>query len=280
MVVKQRGLKKLTQSGAFYTFLTFIAVATLFPVLLMMSTSLKQIQSVFEIPFRWIPDPVQWSNYVTIFERYQFFRFFLNSLFVASVTAAVNLFLSSMAGFGIAKYRFPARGVILAFVIVTLLLPRQALVVPLFLVVRSFGLVDSLWAVILPFAATPFGIFLMTQYMRTVPDSLLESPRIDGATEFLTFRKIVVPMVTPAFAALGIFAFTFNWNNFLWPLVILRSEENFTMPLGISLMQGAYATSYNLLLAAAAVSALPILVVYVFLQRFFISSVALSGLKE
>ena len=263
-----------------YLFLLMVSTAILIPVYFMIITSLKTNEEIFSIPIRWLPVRAYWRNYIVIFQKYPFVRYFLNSVFVSSVTALANLIFSSMAGYGLAKFKFRGRHLIFSFVIVTLLLPRQGIVIPLYLIMRSINLVDNLWAVILPFAATSFGVFLMRQYLISIPGSLLESPRIDGAGEFRIYWQIVLPLIVPAFAALGIFSFTFNWNNFLWPLIILESEQNFTMPLGIAMMQGAYETAYNELLAAAMFSTFPILIVYFILQKRFINSMVMSGIKE
>jgi ABC-type glycerol-3-phosphate transport system permease component len=263
-----------------YGLLLFICLIILVPVYFMFITSVKTSQEIFAIPIKWLPEQFMWKNYIAIFQKHPFARYFLNSVFVAGVTAGANLFFSSMAGYGLAKFKFKGRHVILSFVLVTLLLPRQGIVVPLYLIMQSIKLVDNLWAVILPFAATSFGVFLMRQYLVSIPDSLLESPRIDGAGEFRIYWNIVVPLIVPAFAALGIFSFTFNWNNFLWPLIILKTQLNYTMPLGIAMMQGVYETAYNELLAAAMFSSVPILVVYFILQKRFINSMVMSGIKE
>ncbi len=260
--------------------LIFICLIILVPVYFMFITSVKTSQEIFTLPIKWLPEQFMWKNYVAIFQKHPFARYFLNSVFVAGVTAGANLFFSSMAGYGLAKFKFKGRNLILSFVLVTLLLPRQGIVVPLYLIMQSIELVDNLWALILPFATTSFGVFLMRQYLISIPDSLLESPRIDGAGEFRIYWNIVVPLIVPAFAALGIFSFTFNWNNFLWPLIILKSQQNYTMPLGIAMMQGVYETAYNELLAAAMFSSVPILIVYFILQKRFINSMVMSGIKE
>lgn len=263
-----------------YVLLIFFCLIILVPIYFMFITSVKTSQEIFAIPIKWLPEQFLWKNYIAIFQKHPFARYFLNSVFVAGVTAGANLFFSSMAGYGLAKFKFKGRNLILSFVLVTLLLPRQGIVVPLYLIMQSIKLVDNLWAVILPFATTSFGVFLMRQYLVSIPDSLLESPRIDGAGEFRIYWNIVVPLIVPAFAALGIFSFTFNWNNFLWPLIILKSQLNYTMPLGIAMMQGAYETAYNELLAAAMFSSVPILIVYFILQKRFINSMVMSGIKE
>jgi ABC-type glycerol-3-phosphate transport system permease component len=257
--------------------LSFIAVI---PIYFMIISSLKTPDNVYSIPIQWIPNPVVWSNYLKLFTQYNFIRYFFNSMVVSVVTAVLNLIMSSMAGYGLAKFQFKGQKFIMAFIILTLLIPRESLVVPLYLVVRIIKFTDTLWALILPFAATPFGIFFMRQYIRSMPVSIIESARIDGSSEWKTYTSIIVPLIGPAFSALGIFSFMFNWNNFLWPMIILKTRDKMTLPLGISLMQGEYSTAYNELLAAATFSAIPILLLYFLLQKRFINSVLMSGIKE
>lgn len=262
-----------------YVLLGFITLFMLLPLYWMLSGSLKTGTELFSIPVQWWPSSLQWVNYRAIFENYPFLLFFGNSVLIAGATAALNLLLSSMAGYSLAKFSYVGKRPIFWLVLVTLLLPLQAAVIPLYLVVRDMGLLDTRLAVILPFAATPFGIFLMRQYMMSVPTSLMEAARIDGATELRIYWSIVLPICKPVLAALGIFSFMFNWNNFLWPLVVLESESKFTMPLGIALMQSEYATAYHELMAAASFASFPVLLVYLFLQRHFINSMVLSGVK-
>ncbi|UNC90854.1 carbohydrate ABC transporter permease [Candidatus Contubernalis alkalaceticus] len=191
-----------------------------------------------------------------------------------------NLLLSSLAGYGLAKFHFKGRNILFLLIVVTLLLPRQALIVPLYMIISSMNLVDSTLAIILPYVTSPFAIFLMRQFFLSVPDDMIEAARVDGATELQIFFKIILPMAKPALAALGIFSFMFNWNNFLWPLVVLRSDAKFTLPLGIVMMQDIYSKAYNEIFVAAAFASLPIIIVYFILQKKFINSMVLTGVPK
>lgn len=245
------------------------------PLLVMLSTSLKTGNAVFEVPFRWIPDPVCWYNYSAIVTKYPFAAYFRNSIVISLVATGSNLFLSSLAGYSLAKFRYKGKTLLFTAIIILLLLPSQAMVVPLFMIMSSIHLTDSLWAVILPCVTSPFAIFLMRQYFLSLPDSIIEAARVDGASELQIYFRIVLPQAKPVLAALGIFSFMFNWNNFLWPLIALKSDSLFTIPLGVAMMQGEYSTPYNELMAAAVIASLPALLVYAVLQNRFINSMVL-----
>ena len=255
---------------------TFFALV---PIFWMLTSSLKSAAELFKLPTIWIPSVLHWENYLVLFEELSFGIYLKNSLAVALVATALNLLFSSMAGYSLAKFTYVGRSVAFWFVMITLLLPLQAAIVPLYLVVRELGLLDTRGALILPYVATPFGIFLMRQYMLSIPDELLDAARIDGAGELRIFFRIILPLSKPALAALAIFDFMLNWNNFLWPLVVLQTHDKFTLPLGISLLQGEYSTAFHELMAAASFASIPILVLYVLLQKNFVNTVMLSGIR-
>ncbi len=262
-----------------YAALLAVSGFALLPIFWMFSGSLKSGEELFQVPTPWLPAVPRFENYTVLFREMAFGSYLWNSVLTAGATTALNLLLSSMAGYSLAKFRYRGRGAAFWLVMITLLLPLQAAIVPLYLVVRDMGLLNTRAALILPFAATPFGIFLMRQYMLSLPDELLEAARIDGAGELRIFLRIVLPLSLPALAALGIFSFMFNWNNFLWPLVALDNRALFTLPLGIAMMQGEYATSFHQLMAAASFASLPVLLLYVFLQRHFTNSMVTSGIR-
>ncbi len=256
--------------------LILVSLFMMMPILVMVATSLKYEDAVFITPFQWIPHHICWDNYPHVIQKYPFAVYFKNSLIVSLTATILNLFLSSLAGYSLARFHYRGRDLIFSIIIVMLLLPHQAIVVPLFMVMSSIGLTDSLWTVILPCVTSPFAIFFMRQYFLSIPGSIMEAARVDGASEWQIYLKIVLPQAKPALAALGIFSFMFNWNNFLWPLIALKSESEFTIPLGISMMHGEYSTPYNELMAAAVIASVPVLLAYFILQNKFIHSMVIS----
>jgi len=259
-----------------YLILTIVSLLMLMPILAMLVTSLKFENAVFVTPFQWIPDRLNWDNYRCIIQKYSFLTYFKNSIFISVIATTSNLFLSSLAGYSLSKFHYKGRNIIFTLIIIMLLLPSQAIVVPLFMIISSIKLVDSLWAIILPCITSPFAIFLMRQYFLSIPDSVIEAARVDGASELQIYFRIILPQTKPVLAALGIFSFMFNWNNFLWPLIILKSNTKFTIPLGIAMMQGEYSTPYSELMAAATIASLPVLLVYFILQNHFINSMVIT----
>lgn len=260
-----------------YMILIIVSLFMLFPLLAMLSTSLKYEGAVFATPFQWIPSQIKWENYIGILQKYPIGMYLKNSLLVAVLSTTSNLFLSSLAGYSLAKFHYKGKNLVFAFIIILLLLPGQAIIVPLFMLMSSLSLIDSITAIILPYLTSPFAIFLMRQYFLSIPDSIIEAARIDGASELQIYFRIILPQAKPVFAALGIFSFMFNWNNFLWPLIVLNSKTNFTIPLGIAMMEGEYSTPYAELMAAATMASLPVLLVYFILQNNFINGMVLTG---
>lgn len=260
-----------------YLILIIVSLFMLMPLLAMISTSLKYEGAVFATPFQWIPVQVNWDNYIGILQKYPFMTYLKNSLFAAVIATTSNLFLSSLAGYSLAKFHYKGKNIVFAFIIILLLLPGQAIIVPLFMLMSSLSLIDSLGAIIFPYLTSPFAIFLMRQYFLSIPDSIIEAARVDGASELQIYFRIILPQAKPVFAALGIFSFMFNWNNFLWPLIVLNSDMNFTIPLGIAMMEGEYSTPYAELMAAATMASLPVLLVYFILQNKFINSMVITG---
>ena len=220
------------------------------------------------------------DNYERLFQRLDFPRFFWNSTVIAVMITVANLLFCSMVGYALAKLKFAGRELILVLVLATLLVPGSVIIAPLFVLMSRMNLVDTYWAVILPAAAGPLGVFLMRQFMMSIPDELLEAARVDGASEFYIFRRIVLPLSASALAALGILTFLPSWNALLWPLIVLTSEENYTLPVALAIFaRGQFQADYGLLMAGAVVLVLPVIIVFLFLQKRFTQSVAMTGLK-
>jgi alpha-1,4-digalacturonate transport system permease protein len=220
-----------------------------------------------------------WENYSEPLSRFRFDRFLANSLFVTVVATAITLLINSMCAFALSKYDFKGRNAIFVFILSTLMIPLSVILVPAYLVVTTLGLANSLWGVILPPAATPTGVFLLRQYMLTIPDELIDAARMDGASEWRIYWRIVMPLATPALAVLVIFSVMWRWNDFLWPLIVLSREEQFTLQLGLAAFQGELDTQWHYLLAMTVVTLLPVVAVFAFLQRYITTGIASTGLK-
>ena len=219
------------------------------------------------------------ENYTSLFERFNFLQFFWNSTFITVMATALMLLVNSMAAFVLSKYEFRGRTAVLLLVIGTLMIPQTVVLVPLFLIVTEMGMFNSLWGVIIPGAATPTGVFLLRQYMITIPDEILDAARMDKASEWKIFWRIIVPLSAPAIAVLAILAIMWRWNDFLWPLIVLTRTENFTLQLALNSFQGELQTDWPSLLAMTVLTLLPIACVFMFLQKYIATGIASTGGK-
>ncbi|PUB18503.1 carbohydrate ABC transporter permease [Yoonia sediminilitoris] len=219
------------------------------------------------------------ENYSELFARFNFLKFFWNSVFITSVATIIMLTVNAMAAFALSKYQFKGRMVVLGLVIGTLMIPQTVVLVPLFLITKELNMADSLWGVIIPGAATPTGVFLLRQYMLTIPDEILDAARMDKASEWKIFWRIIVPLSAPAIAVLAILAIMWRWNDFLWPLIVLTSTDNFTLQLALNSFQGELNTQWSNLLAMTMLVLLPIACVFVFLQKYIATGIASTGGK-
>jgi alpha-1,4-digalacturonate transport system permease protein len=219
------------------------------------------------------------ENYSEPLERFAFLRFFGNSVVVTVVATLITLLINSMAAYALAVYDFKGKGAAMLAVIGTLMIPITVILVPVYLVVTELGLVNSLWAVILPGAATPTGVFILRQYMLTLPRDLIEAARMDKASEWQIYCRIVMPLTAPALAVLAIFSIMWRWNEFLWPLAVLTKTEVFTLQIGLNAFQGDLQTQWHYLLAMTVVTLIPVTLVFVFLQRFITTGIGSTGMK-
>lgn len=219
------------------------------------------------------------ENYTEPLERFAFTRFLWNSVFVTVVATVITLIINSMAAYALSIYEFRGKNTVMLMVIGTLMIPITIILVPVYLVITELGLVNSLWAVILPGAATPTGVFLLRQYMLTLPRDLIEAARMDKASEWQIYCRIVMPLAMPALAVLAIFSVMWRWNEFLWPLAVLTKTESYTLQIGLNAFQGELQTQWHYLLAMTVVTLLPVALVFVFLQRFITTGIANTGMK-
>jgi multiple sugar transport system permease protein len=263
-----------------YTVLTVAVVVTLLPFAWMALGSVKTQRELLRRPPSWWPEAPTWANFTAWFGELGIERFVVNSVVVAVVTVVGNLLFCSMVGYALAKIDFAGKRLLFAMVMITLMVPGVVTFVPLFVVVSALGLTSSYAALILPFLASPLGVFLMRQFMLGIPDTLIEAARIDGAGEIRIFTRIVLPLCGPPLATLAILTFLGSWNNFLWPLVVAQSEDMYTLPVALSLYStGQNATQYGILLAGSVLVITPILLLFVLLQRYFIQGIATTGIK-
>jgi multiple sugar transport system permease protein len=269
--------------GDFFTHLVLIAACAIIivPLAWMMLTTLKAHDDVLTKPPWWIPShPALLTNIRQVFQRIDFGRYFLNSLFVSTSITVLDLFFSTITGYALAKYNFPAKSIVFGIVIGTMMVPFIVILVPQYILVRDLGWLDSYTGLIVPFAISSFGIFLMRQALASTPDELIDAARMDGAGEWRILFQIVAPLHVPALISLAILRFLGEWDSLLWPLVATNSGSMRTMSLGMALMQDdRYGTDLPTLMTAATMAIAPIVFAYVFLQRFFIKSVASAGVK-
>jgi multiple sugar transport system permease protein len=259
--------------------LALAAAVALIPVMWTVLSSLKTNDTIFAVPVQWLPTSLHWNNYVDAFSVAPFSRYFLNSTIVAVSVTATTVFVGAMAGYGFSKFRFPGRNLAFGLILSTFMIPFPVIMIPLFVLVRNFGWVNTYWGLIIPGALTGFSVFMMRQFIQALPDELFDAARIDGAREFRIFLTIVLPLVRPALATLGILTFMDSWNNLLWPLIVIQSDDMNTIPLGLTKFSTLYSTNYVQMLAMAVIASLPVLVVFTIGRRQIINSLMLSGLK-
>jgi len=254
------------------------SIFMLLPFVWMLSTSLKEPREIFTYPPMWIPSRFAWENYLEAVSAMPFGRFYFNSFVVAVSVTCLQILTSSLAAFAFARLRFRGREALFLLYLATLMVPFQVTMIPNFIVVRLLGWYDSYQALILPTAFSAFSTFLLRQYFRGIPIEFDEAARMDGASSWRIWWQIVMPLSGPAIAALAIFIFLGSWNDFLWPLVITTSLDMRTLPVGLSAFQGQYNVQWHLLMAGAVIALIPVLIIYVAAQKWFVQGITLSGL--
>lgn len=262
-----------------YILLGLGAVAMLLPFLWMISASFKPLSEVIKVPPTWLPQHPTLHNYAEVFRQMPFGRFFLNSVIVAVVTVISVLLTSALAGYAFAKFHFPGKAVLFLFVLSTLMIPFQVRMVPLYVMLFDWKLVDTYTGLILPGLVDAFGIFLMRQFILSIPTELIDAARIDGASEPDIFVRIILPLSQPALSALAIFTLIGNWESFLWPLLVANSEAMYTLPIGLAQFSGRFLERIELQMAASTIAILPMVFAFFVLQRRFVEGITLTGLK-
>jgi|SRR3989440_2202796 len=273
--------RRVLRHVALYIILVLIALLILLPLFWMLSTSLKPKSQLFLPQIYWIPKRFSWENYSNLFNdpSIPIVRWFFNSVGIATASTVLILVLDSLAAYAYARMEFPGRKIIYTLMLATLFMPGLMFLIPNFVTIYNLGLLNSYVGVILPYLAGVFGVFFLRQFFESLPKELEEAARIDGANRFQTFYKVVLPLAKPALATLAVITFLASWNDFLWPLLILQDVNLQTLPPGLSTLQGAYTSEYGLMMAGAVIVAIPVLIIYIALQRFIVQSVASTGLK-
>lgn len=256
------------------------AVVMAGPFIWTLLTSLKDNAQAFSIPPAWIPNPAVWSNYPASFQALPFAQAYLNSAYISLIVVAATLITCSMAGYAFARINFPGRNVLFFLFLATLMIPFQVTLIPLFIIMRNLGWVDTHLALIVPPALfNAFGVFLMRQFIEGIPVELEEAAFVDGANRWTVFWRIVFPLLKAPLSALGILTFITQWNSFMLPLIMLDSYNLFTVPLMLNQFKGEFSTQWTLIMAGSVIAVLPILIVYIVAQRQIIRGIALTGLK-
>ena len=256
------------------------AIVMLLPYYWMFITSLKPLAEIHTYPPRFYVQHPTLQPYRDLFRLLPMGRSLFNSLFVATMVTGSNLFFCSLAGYAFAKHRFPGRDTIFFVLIASMMIPWQVNLIPGYLIVRSLGWLDTYWALIIPKLALPFGVFLCRQYITSIPNDLLEAARIDGCSELGIYRLVIVPLISPALATLAIFTFLAQWNDFVWPLVVIHSGGMRTVPLIIAVLNGQFGANFAMMMAGALVVTLPMLLVFLAFQQQFIKGVFLTSIRE
>ncbi|WP_226527087.1 carbohydrate ABC transporter permease [Metabacillus niabensis] len=287
---KRENLKKLI----FYIVGSAIAVIMVMPFIWSLLTSIKPDTEIFRIPLQWLPSTITFEQYIEAFESVPFGRYLFNSLYLAVMGVFFNLLFGSMSGYAFAKLKFKGRKVIFAVLLAAMMIPGVVVMIPQYIVLNNMplmggndilgqgghGLLNNFWAVILPGAAGSFAVFFMRQFFLTLPDEYMESARIDGCSEFRIYWNLYLPLTKPALATLGIFTFQAGWNSFLWPLIVLNDRSLYTVQIGLQAFTFDKQTAYGPMMAATIIIILPIIAIFMYLQKYFIDGANFSGIKS
>ena len=272
--------KKILLSAGLHVTMFCISFVTLLPFLWMLGASLMTTGEASTFPPRFIPSHFTWEQYKTLFERLDLGRYFLNSLILAVSVAAVSLLVNSMAGFAFAKFSFRGKRPLFVFLLSSMIIPGQVTMLPVFLLLNKLGLLNTYFGIIIPGMASIFGIFLIRQYLQSIPDSLLEAARMDGAKDFTIYWRIILPLSKPVLVTLALFTFMGTWNDFLWPLIVMTKDSMYTLPVALANLLGEHVQDPEMMMAGSVITTMPVLVVFMFLQRYYIQGILLGGLKD
>lgn len=273
--------EKKTRPGHYlsFVFLLGAAIIALLPLYWMVVTALQQPTLTVSFPPEWFPSNPTFLNFQRFFGRPHVLTWTTNSLIVALAVTGIQIFTCAMAGYAFAKKKFPGGNFLFYLYIASMMIPGQVTLVPLFLIMSRLNLLDTYAGLVLPGIAGPFGVFLMKQFISTLPTDLIEAATIDGCGEWLTFMKVILPLAKPGLAVLGIFTFMGQWNQFLWPLIVTNSSSMRTLPVGLALLQEELPMQYGLLMAGATYAAIPMIVIFLMFQKYFLRGITVGALK-
>jgi len=268
-----------------YLVLAVFAVIAVGPFIYLLSPSFRQSIELFSYPPDWIPDSFYTGNFATILHETSYMRWGLNTLIFATSITVITLAIDTLAGYAFARLRFPGRTLLFALVLSTLMIPTAVLIAPLYIMIShlpdwTHSGVNTYPGMIVPMVCSPLGVFMMRQFISTLPEALVEAARLDGASEWQVFRKIVLPLMKPAIVVLGIFTFMFQWVNFLWPLVITTTDDMKTLTVGIASLQGQFVTDWGVISAAAVMTMVPVVIIFLIFQRWFVQASMAGALKQ
>lgn len=271
--------RKIWRNVRFYLVACLIAVIVMIPFLWMLSTSFKSKGALMALPIQWIPEEPTLAAYEKVFSRFPFLRAIFNSMFITVSYTAVTVLSASMAAFAFTKIRFPGAGAVLNLYLASMMIPTQVTLIPLFVIMNRLGLINTYPSVIFPALFRAFGIFMLVQQMRSIPDDFMEAARIDGAGMFRIFRTVILPLCGSSIATLTVTTFMESWNDYLWPLLMLTDKNKMTLTLALNSLNGQYNTEYNVLMAGSLISMIPIIIVYICAQKNFRQGVMAGGVK-
>ena len=277
-------VNRLVSTVALNLLVGAIGILIAYPLVWMVSASFKDTSEIFQFPPTIIPDQITLANYARLFKDWPFWSWYGNSLIIAVIVALAVLFFTSLAGFAFAKYRFRGQGTLFFIMLGSTMVPFQLLLIPLYIFMSQLKWTNSYLSIIIPFMAPAVGIFLMRQYMNSIPSELMESARLDGASEFGIYWRIMLPLARPALAALAVLTFLGSWNNYLWPLTVLRTRENMTLPIGVASMIGGVTAGseppWGATMAAATLVTIPIILVFISVQKQYVAGLTAASVKE
>jgi multiple sugar transport system permease protein len=263
-----------------YVVLILIAGVALAPLVWMLSASFMPSGQASSFPPPFLPRQLTWEHYTSLFTRLNLARYLFNSAFLSVSVTVISLLVNSMAGYAFAKYRFKARDSMLKFLITSMVIPAQVTMLPLFLMLNKMGFINTYMGVIIPGMASIFGIFLIRQYALSIPDSLIEAARIDGAGDFRIYWSLILPLCKPILITLAIFTFMGTWNDFLWPLIVMTDDSMYTLPVAIANLSGEHVQDTELMMAGSVITIAPVLILFAVVQKYYISGIMAGGLKE
>jgi multiple sugar transport system permease protein len=263
-----------------HIFLISFAIIMVLPFVWMILTSIKTVVEIMKVPPKLLPEDPQWSNYKEIFSEIPFMKYYYNTIVVVIMRTGSQLFLCSLGGFAFAKLKFKGRDAIFFICLCILMVPTQMILIPNYIIMQKLQCLNTITSVALPGMFSAFGIFLMRQAFLSLPDEIIEAGRVDGCNYFQIYYKLLLPLVKPAMSALGIFTLIYSWKDFLWPLIVTSTDQVRVLSVGIALLQGQYSSEFHLIMAANVLATVPVLIIFIFLQKYFVEGIAFSGLKQ